>query len=93
MGKGSGTIALVVTFVLVLFAAQRIGGIEWQLALILLTGGALAAWFASSVGKRATRRSSGATSSGTAAVVRILAGAFAIACMVVGGLWLVDRVA
>ena len=95
MEKGSGIIALVLTFALVLFVAQRIGGIEWPSALVLLLGGALAAGFASSVGKRTTTRQPepAALGGGIATVFRIVIGAIAITCMVTGGLWLVARIA
>lgn len=91
MKKGGGTIALVVTLAFILLAVHRVGGIEWPLALVLLLGGALAAGFAASVGRRPAEVA-GATprmGAGTGLVLHILIGAFAIACMVVGGLWLV----
>ena len=91
MKKLGGSIALVLIFLLLLVIAQRIGGIEWPVASVLLTGGALAAGFAGSVADHGGANSG--TGGGIALVFRILIGAFAIACMVVGGFWLVARMA
>mgnify|MGYP003450840112 CR=1 FL=1 len=45
MGKGLGFIAFVIALLMTLFVAHRIGGVQWQLALVLLVGGALVAGF------------------------------------------------
>ncbi len=91
MKKIGRSIALVLTFLLLLVTAKRIGGIEWPVALVLLTGGALAAGFAGSVANRDGANSG--MGGGIALVFRILIGAFAIACIAAGGFWLVARMA
>jgi hypothetical protein len=90
MEKGTGFIALALSFVLILFAAQRFAGVDWKLGLVLLIGGALAAGFAGSVNK-VSSSTTNAAGRGIGMVLRLLLGAFAIACMVTGGLWLLAR--
>ena len=91
MEKSSSFIALALTFVLILLAAQRFAGVDWKLALVLLIGGALAAGFAASTAK--VSPSTPAAGRGIGMVLRLILGAFAIACMVTGGLWLLARIA
>ena len=89
MGRGLGFIAFGVALVMALFVAHRIAGVQWQLALVLLLGGALVAGFAASVCRAAVAREHRSLGTAIGMVLRILLGAFAIACMVAGGLWLV----
>lgn len=93
MGKGLGFIAFVIALLMTLFVAHRIGGVQWQLALVLLIGGALIAGFATSVSQAVVARERGTAGTRIGMVVRILLGAFAIACMVAGGVWLVSGLA
>ena len=93
MGKGLGFIAFVIALLMTLFVAHRIGGVQWQLALVLLVGGALVAGFASSVSRAVVSRERNSAGSSIGMALRILLGAFAIACMVAGGVWLVSGLA
>ena len=93
MGKGLGFIAFVIALLMTLFVAHRIGGVQWQLALVLLIGGALVAGFASSVSRAVVSRERNSVGSSIGMALRILLGAFAIACMVAGGVWLVSGLA
>lgn len=88
MGKGLGFIAFIIALLMTLFVAHRIGGVQWPLTLVLLVGGALVAGFAASVGRAGVARERRSLGTGIGMVLRILLGAFAIACMVAGGLWL-----
>lgn len=92
MEKSTGAIALALSFVLILLAAQRFAGVDWKLALVLLCGGALAAGFAASVNKVSSPSKTNAAGRGIGMALRLLLGAFAIACMVTGGLWLLARI-
>ena len=89
MGKGLGFIAFIIALLMTLFVAHRIGGVQWPLALVLLVGGALVAGFASSVNRAVVARERGNAGTRIGMAMRILLGAFAIACMVAGGLWMV----
>lgn len=93
MGKGLGIIAFVIALLMTLFVAHRIGGVQWQLALVLLIGGALIAGFASSVSRAVVPRERNSAGSSIGMALRILLGASAIACMVAGGVWLVSGLA
>lgn len=93
MKKTIGFVALVVVFAVTAAASARIAGIGFPLAIVLLAGGALAAGFAASV-RDAVQKGGGDTHAvgrGAGIALRILIGAFVIACMVAGGLWLIGQ--